>query len=205
LEKNYFKTIDVRNLGEIDIAPILYLLPKLMYEWDKESDFLINPNKKSSLTQVQHINFRWSEKKLDPVKYFDLPLWETYKGVLLSIMQKVVAPYDYDKGYFPRVMLAKMPPGSIIPMHTDGQTRGWIAHKIHIPIITNEEALFFVKDKTYHFEKGKAYEVNNSAMHGAQNKGATARIHLIFEYLNAAINDVPKDDLQADAQLNVNE
>ena len=47
----------------------------------------------------------------------------------------------------------------------------------------------------YHFEKGKAYEVNNRALHSAKNGGDTIRIHLIFEYLDAEINNVPKNDL----------
>jgi hypothetical protein len=123
-------------------------------------------------------------------------LWEKHKYILLPILQKAVNPLGYKNGYFPRVMLANMPPGSVIPDHTDGSTRGWIAHKIHIPLITNNKALFFVKGITYQFAKGDIYEVNNGAMHGACNYGETNRIHLIFEYLNADINDVPCIDVQ---------
>jgi hypothetical protein len=148
MEQNFYKTIAVRNLPEVDVSPIINLLPLLMKEGDKDSDYSLNQNKNLSLSQVQHINFRWSDKKPEPVTYTSLPLWETYPAILLPIMQKVVVPIGYENGYFPRVMLAKMAPGAIIPMHTDGHTRGWIAHKIHIPIITNEKALFFVRDKT---------------------------------------------------------
>jgi len=195
MEQNQFKTIDVRALGKADILPLITILPQLRDEWDKEEDFELNKNKKASLSQVEHINFRWSDKTAEPVVYTDLPLWGKYKSLLLPILKKAVEPIGYKNGYFPRVMLANMLPGSVIPDHTDGSTRGWIAHKIHIPLITNNKALFFVKGVTYQFVAGDIYEVNNGAMHGACNYGNTKRIHLIFEYLNADINQVPGIDV----------
>jgi len=32
-------------------------------------------------------------------------------------------------------------------------------------------------------------------MHGVKNEGETVRIHFIFEYLDASINDLPGNDL----------
>jgi hypothetical protein len=109
-------------------------------------------------------------------------------------MIQAVQPIGYKKGYFPRVMFAKMNPGTIIPEHIDGNTKGWIPHKIHIPLITNSDVLFSVHRIEHHFEKGIAYEVDNSGIHGVKNEGNTIRIHFIFEYLDAEINDVPKPD-----------
>jgi len=195
METNYHKTPAVRELGETDPLALVQILPQLIKHWDNESDYALNGNKNLSLSQVQHINFRWSDKKKDPVEYIDLPLWTQFKALLLPIMRTVVEPIGYKKGYFPRVMLAKMHPGTVIPEHIDGKTRGWIAHKIHVPVVTSDKALFFVDGETYHFEKGKSYEVNNGALHGARNDGGTARIHLIFEYLDAEINTVPGSDI----------
>jgi hypothetical protein len=196
MEKNFNKTNDVRELGNFNILPLIHLLPEMINEWDKDEDYDLNPNKNMSLSQVSHVKFRWSDKKKDPVEYTDLPLWHAYKNRLLPIMQQAAEPFGYENGYFSRVMLALMPPGSVIPEHIDGHTRGWIAHKIHIPVITNPDAKFYVKSEAYYFEKGKAYEVNNGAMHGARNDGETPRIHLIFEYLNADINEVPAPDIK---------
>lgn len=195
MEKNNFKTDSVRELISVDIQPLVNLLMSVKDDWDKQEDYDINRNKNYSLKQVNHVNFRWSDKKAAPPKYYDLPLWDKHKSILLPIMRKIVEPIAYNKGYFPRVMLAKMNPGTIIPEHIDGNTRGWIPHKIHVPILTNPDAMFFVDGKSYHFEVGKAYEVNNAAMHGVKNGGRSQRIHLIFEYLDASINKVPKNDL----------
>jgi len=200
MEKNEYKTDTIRELGDVDISPLLKLLPLLAHEWDKDQDFDINPNKKKLLSQVQHINFRWSDKRKEPVSYFDLPLWDKYKEVLLPIMQKTVQPLGYEQGYFSRVMLAKMLPGTVIPEHIDGHIGGWIAHKIHIPLITNEQVTFSIAGTPYHFAAGKAYEVNNGAPHAVSNLGDTARIHFIFEYLDAAINDVPCVDVTLGSQ-----
>lgn len=194
MEKNHFKTENIRELGEFDVTPILMMLPALMKEWDKQEDYEINHNKKASLSQVNHVNFRWSKKKSEPVEYFDLKLWDKYSDVLLPIMIKAVQPIGYKKGFFPRVMLAKMAGGTKIPEHVDGKSKGWIPHKIHIPIITNPDAIFFVKGKGYHFKKGVAYEVNNGALHGVENNGSSARIHLIFEYLDAELNTISSPD-----------
>jgi hypothetical protein len=196
MEKNNCKTNSVRFLGDIDIQPLTQMLLELHKEWDTEESFKVNINKTYSLSQVYHVNFRWSKKLEGPCVYFDLELWSKYKHLLLPIMQKAVAPIGYKKGYFPRVMLAKMHPGKIIPEHIDGDSLAWIPHKIHIPLITNPQVTFSVKGIDYHFEKGKAYEVDNSGMHGVKNEGNTTRIHLIFEYLDAEINDVPKPDFE---------
>jgi hypothetical protein len=196
MEVNHFKTNNIRVLGEVDIKPILMMLPALIKEWDKEEDFEVNHNKKHSLSQVNHINFRWSDKKSEPVEYFDLRLWDQFKEVLLPILIKTVQPIGYKKGFFPRIMLAKMAPGTKIPDHIDGKTKGWIPHKIHIPIVTNQDAIFFIDREGTNFKKGTAYEVNNGTMHGVENNGTTVRIHLIFEYLDAEINDVPTIDFQ---------
>lgn len=194
MEKNHSKTKDVRNLGEVDILPILKILPSLIKEWDKTEDFEVNPNKNTTLVQVSHVNFRWSDKNVVPVKHIDLKVWNKYADVLLPTLIKAVQPIGYKKGFFPRVMLAKMASGAKIAKHIDGKTKGWIPHKIHIPIVTNLDAIFYVKDKGYHFEKGVAYEVNNGAMHSVENNGSTARIHLIFEYLDAELNNISYPD-----------
>lgn len=193
MEKNENKTKSIRELGTLDILPLLKMLPLLKDEWDKDAE--VNSNKKYSLAQVNHVNFRWSDKKADPPYYFDLPLWAKFQDQLLPIMREAVKDYGYSKGYFPRVMFANMNPGTVIPDHIDGNTKGWIPHKIHIPLITNPKVIFSIKGVPYHFPKGQAVEVDNSGMHGVRNEGSTTRIHFIFEYLDGAINQVPRNDL----------
>lgn len=57
--------------------------------------------------------------------------------------------------------------------------------RIHIPIITNNEAVLISDDRMVHFSPGHAWTFNNNAMHGVVN-GHSERAHLIF--------DVPMND-----------
>jgi hypothetical protein len=139
-------------MGPVDPTAVIRALPQLFPHWDKNSDFELNANKTGSLYQVNHIIFRWSDKKKNPVEYLSLPLWDVHKAVLLPVLLEAIKPIGYLRGYFPRVMLARMLPGAVIGEHIDGHTRGWIAHKIHLPLITNPMALFFVDGQTYLFE-----------------------------------------------------
>lgn len=57
--------------------------------------------------------------------------------------------------------------------------------RIHVPIITNDEAVLISEDRMVHFSPGHAWTFNNNAMHGVVN-GRSERAHLIF--------DVPMND-----------
>jgi len=69
------------------------------------------------------------------------------------------------------------PPGTFIDLHID--TIDFI--KVHIPIVTNEHALFCYEDIDYKLEVGNAYIVNTMNKHGTINNGTTNRAHLIFK------------------------
>ncbi len=184
MEINKRKTEKVVEIGPIDIsgikADILALPPD---SWNDEDSEKANYNKAGILRQTQHIVFRFSDKRKMPVTYFDLPLWEKWKDRLQPVMDAATKHFNYPNGFYPRVMLAKLPPGARIAPHTDGNVRQNRPHKIHIAIQTNADAFFFQFPEKYNFKEGIAYEVNNAVMHGVENNGTTDRIHLIFEYL----------------------
>ena len=66
-------------------------------------------------------------------------------------------------GEFPRVMLARMAPGGVIHPHRDENPAAKWPHKIHVPIVTNDDVTFYVDGTAYHFAEGEAVEVNNMA------------------------------------------
>jgi aspartyl/asparaginyl beta-hydroxylase (cupin superfamily) len=75
-----------------------------------------------------------------------------------------------------------MAPGGVIQPHRDTNPAAKWPHKIHVPLVTNDEVSFYVDGVAYHFPEGEAVEVNNMGVHAVENRGATDRIHLIFEY-----------------------
>ena len=181
-EENPNKTDSIRHLGEVDIAALQEAVDKLQESdwdlWDQQK-----PNPYPSLRQVKHIVFKFSAKRSKPLKYHTYPVWEDWKDLIEPILEAATKPYGYASAFFPRVMLAKLPPGGKISPHMDGPHDESRPHKIHIPIQTNPMAKFILVPDVYHFEVGQAYEVNNGLRHAVANNGDTDRIHLIFEYL----------------------
>ena len=181
--KNPFKTNSVKELDAIDIAGII---PDILSipegTWDEENKD--KPNNFYELKHTKHIVFKFVHDLKDCTKSYEFPIWESWKNRLQPILDKAVEPYGYTNGVFSRIMLAKLTAGGMIKAHVDGDGVVTFPHKIHIPISTNDGVSFFVNPKLYHFEVGFAYEVNNLAVHYAENKGVEDRIHLIFEYFN---------------------
>jgi len=187
-EINSNKTESVRPLGSVDISSIKDEVSSFSESfWDEQEALSPNYNKGAgALHEVKHIVFKFSEKRNPniPPRYFELPIWEEWKERLLPIMDEAVIVFGYKKVFYPRVMLALLAPGTSIQAHTDGGFQRSRPHKIHLPIVTNDQCFFtLMPDEQYHFKEAFAYEINNCRMHRAVNRGKTDRIHLLFECL----------------------
>lgn len=76
-----------------------------------------------------------------------------------------------------RVRVIKLDPLSAYPLHRDEDE-----YRIHIPLQTNEHAVFLTDGvmETMH-DLGRAYAYQTTAMHSAINAGMEVRIHLIVD------------------------
>ena len=76
--------------------------------------------------------------------------------------------------------------GEIIP-HVDLGLGFLFSHRIHIPLVTNQNVIFTVEDERFHLKRGHVYEINNSKLHSVQNKNDPTynRVHLIFDYMTS--------------------
>ncbi len=178
---NTRKTTSVRRLGTVDIKPLqeaVLALPEAV--WDAEN--ANKPNRFGALDATRHIIFRFVSNFLDWRESYDRPLWNDWRKRLEPVLSAATADYGYDRGAFPRVMLARMAPGGVIHPHRDENPAAKWPHKIHIPLQTNDNVIFFVDGVAYQFAEGEAVEVNNMGLHAVENRGSTDRIHLIFEY-----------------------
>jgi hypothetical protein len=184
------KTTSVRHLGQIDIDELNHAVMAIPeHVWEAEN--AQKPNRFEALDRTRHIVFRFVSDTRDWRQSYDRPLWAQWQSKLMPIMMMAVQPYGYQRGMFPRVMLARMGAGGVIHPHRDANPAAKWPHKIHVPLITNDEVRFFVGGIAYHFNQGEAVEVNNMAVHGVENAGKTDRIHLIFEYYDM---DQPNPD-----------
>ena len=183
IEANPRKTNSIRRLGRVDVAPLKQAVANLPEAiWDAEN--ASKPNRFGALDATRHIIFRFVSNFRDWRQSYDRPLWNEWKAVLEPVLAGATAPYGYARGAFPRVMLARMAPGGVIHPHRDENPAAKWPHKIHVPLQMNEDVTFFVDGVAYHFDEGEAVEVNNMGVHAVENRGASDRIHLIFEYFD---------------------
>jgi hypothetical protein len=175
------KTTSVRQLGKVEVGPLrdaVLALPEAL--WDAENE--TKPNRFGALDATRHIIFRFVSNFLDWRDSYERPLWDEWKPLLEPVLAAATAPYGYERGAFPRVMLARMAPGGVIHPHRDQNPAAKWPHKIHVPLLTNDDVTFHVDGKGHHFAEGEAVEVNNMGLHAVENRGSTDRVHLIFEY-----------------------
>ena len=185
-EVNRHKAEGIRRLGPVDLEPVRDAVLSVPPEqWDTPEDFAANYNKRGVIRRASHIVFRFSDRRTNPYRYYELPAWSEWEDRMMPLMKAAVRPLGYRKHFFPRIMLARLGPSSFIAPHIDGGARGFVPHKIHIPIATNPRAFFFLEEERHHLAEGYAYEVNNGVRHSVVNGGQSDRIHLIFEYLDA--------------------
>lgn len=178
------KTAAVRALGPVDIADLraaVLTLPEAIWEAENAT----KPNRFGVLDETRHIVFRFLESPLDWRNAYDRPAWPQWRHLLEPVLGEAVRSYGYARGAFPRVMLARMPPGSVIRPHIDDQPAARWPHKIHVPLATNPDVVCFFGGREHHFAPAEAVEVNNLGPHWVRNGGRTDRIHLVFEYYDA--------------------
>ena len=91
------------------------------------------------------------------------------------------------------MILVKLLTNGSIPHHVDqGETLSK-SHRMHLPIITNEQNLFSVGDSEVHMKAGELWEINNRREHGVVNGGSEDRIHLIVAYVLAGEKIIDAD------------
>ncbi|MEO7654609.1 MAG: aspartyl/asparaginyl beta-hydroxylase domain-containing protein [Sphingomicrobium sp.] len=181
IEANSRKTNSVRQLGTVDIAALRTKVLAIPEEvWNAEDQR--KPNRFGALDATRHIVFRFVANFCDWRGIDDRPLWQDWKPLIDPVLRVATEPFGYADGDFPRIMLARMAPGGVIHPHRDENPAAKWPHKIHVPLLTNPDVVFYVGGQPYHFAEGEAVEVNNLGIHAVENRGSTDRIHLIFEY-----------------------
>ncbi len=86
-------------------------------------------------------------------------------------------------GYFIRANLVRLNPGGEITAHQDKNFSLAHSHRIHIPIVTNEQVLFMVGSETINMREGEIFEINNRRIHSVRNDGVDGRVHLILDWV----------------------
>jgi hypothetical protein len=89
---------------------------------------------------------------------------------------------------FKQCIITEHGPEATIQTHKDSN-----AKKLHIPLATNEQALFTFgenREVKFNMRVGKIYILNTSAFHGTENYGESTRAHFITRVDETRIQDV---------------
>jgi tetratricopeptide (TPR) repeat protein len=117
---------------------------------------------------------------------YEKPVYYELHSKLEAVMRPVidyVADYYRDNGFVVRMILAKLMKDGSIPKHTDSGYSLLNCHRVHIPIISNDDVAFSVGGEEINMRVGEFCEINNGVTHGVENRGTEDRIHLIVDWM----------------------
>lgn len=132
---------------------------------------------------------------------FQKPEYQTLYSDLENELRPVVdyiADYYQNNGFVVRMILAKLLAGGKIPKHTDAGFSLLNCHRIHVPIITNDDVAFSVGGEEINMRIGAFWEINNATVHGVENRSGADRIHLIVDWMPNPANKSEQEVLTAD-------
>lgn len=123
-----------------------------------------------------------------------LPPMKLFAPAIRIILAKVADYYEVQpaatnllgqpgRGYFIRANLVRLNPGGEITAHQDMNFSLAHSHRVHIPVVTNDDVFFTVGNQTINLKEGDIVEINNRRMHSVRNDGDDGRVHLILDWV----------------------
>ena len=97
-------------------------------------------------------------------------------------------------GYFVRIILTRLSPGSIIDEHVDHGHSLKRSHRNHVAIATNNLVDFKVGGEVKQMGAGEIWEINNRDDHAVANKSDEPRVHIILDYVVPGEEIMDPDD-----------
>ena len=170
----------LKELGNIDYKPLrdcILSLDETAWTHNETRQEIFDVHKKTN-SLVMVFCDGWPELTVSKES-----AWDDLADIAMPLMNQIIENYYQPGGMIIRAMAAKLFAGERITPHTDKHPSFHIAHRIHIPITTNDQVRFTLAGRPFHLELGKVYEVNNQTTHSVMNRGAEDRITFIFDYM----------------------
>jgi len=153
-----------------------------------------------------------SMSKTNSIPIFHTPLcaindtFETFKSVqknklYYKYIQTIVPVLKILKNFYNfnyyTAFLSRLSPKNIIEFHHDTGLFLESCNRIHLPLKTNSEIFYHIKDRNFNWLKGCLYEFDNTNLHGVINNSDEFRIHLVinlYQMPNHLLNQLEQDD-----------
>jgi hypothetical protein len=103
-------------------------------------------------------------------------LFDKFEPLLTPFLDLLREHYQFDQY---AAFFARLHPHSDIGMHPDSGNFLTKCHRIHFPLQTNPKVAYCIEDQEYYWQRGKAYEFDNTRLHGVKNRSDEIRIHLV--------------------------
>ena len=161
----------------------------------KEDDWLIDDyrNKVDNMEHVNSIPIHHSPKcGYDPNSIYSVEkrvLYKKYYPLIKPILEQLKKYYTYN---FHASFIAKLKSFSEIGIHRDMGDFVMKGHRVYVPLQTNKNVKYWIEGKEYNWERGYAYEFDNSLAHGVLNESDQPRIHLVLNLYNLSEDELKK-------------
>ena len=109
-------------------------------------------------------------------------LYSDFRKELKPIFDFIAEHFNHD-GYVVRALFARLKAHGRIDSHTDGLFSLLKCHRIHIPIVTNDQVVFTIGGEEKVLGEGEMWEINNATLHAVDNRSDEDRIHLIVDWV----------------------
>ena len=118
-------------------------------------------------------------------KYTEPEIYEAYHELQDELRPLVnhIAAFYQDNGFVASLIFAKLLAGGKIPRHADRGYSLLQAHRVHVPIVTNDRIIFFINGEEKIMQVGEVWEINNKLVHMVENQSDEDRIHLIVDWM----------------------
>ena len=173
--------INYRYIGEFNTDSILSKLIQNNISWD---DYKFRQIRYKDHSETRTIPIIWSERFL----YKDIT-WDHHCFIFkeeIEAIEKYLRDNLSSNGRIMSLILINLPAGKSIGRHRDANPVGDRfnrCHRIHIPVITNDECIFEIDGEIKNMKKDEVWEISNvKKLHSVSNRGNTDRIHLLVDW-----------------------
>lgn len=111
-------------------------------------------------------------------RIIDYPLMSVYGEYIDGYLSELRKYYEFEDY---SVIITKLKSNKSIPSHRDLGEYFNNTHRIHIPILTNPQAIFTCAGVSMHMEVDTAYEIDNYGSEHSVVNGGPDRYHMIFD------------------------
>jgi len=174
-----------RHIGTIDVERLVAAVKTFGEEaW---SEYVRRQEKFNAHRQTETILLLYDEdmRHSGPTAWPRFAQIEPLLEPVFRLIREAAAPIAEaaEGGYFNRIILTRLSPGSTITPHRDRGDSIMRSHRYHLAIETNDMVHFGIDGQLQHFAPGEIWEINNRKYHAVRNLGRQKRIHLILDYV----------------------